>query len=249
MLTEDRHQAIQQLLETSRSVSTQQLMELLEASESTIRRDLLDLEAQGKLLRVRGGAIRKREINRQDRESEMDVRRHLNYEEKQKIAEFAARLIQPGDMVYIDGGTTTEALIEKIEEKDALYITNAFSHAKILSERGFHVSLPGGQYKALTQTLVGEEACEYLDKYNFSIGFFGTNGVNESGFTTPDLQEGLVKKKAVSRCEKSYILADQSKFGLKQRVVFSKPDQSTVVTGQSDVHEDWEESLHLLQVQ
>ncbi len=231
MLTEERHQEILRLVNAQQTITNQSLIERLDSSESTIRRDLLDLEAKGLLYRIRGGAMARKEQGLNDSDSHVTARRNVNGEEKRKIGEFASRLIEPGDTVYIDGGTTTEALVRLIDQKDALYVTNAIFHASLLSEKGFHVSIPGGQYKSVTEAVVGEEACEYLDKYNFSIGFFGTNGINDSGFTTPDLQEGLVKKKAMSRCQKSYVLADHSKFDLKQTIVFGKKDQASVITG------------------
>lgn len=248
MLTEDRHDAIERMLEQKRSVSSQVLMEKLDASESTIRRDLLDLEARGKLVRVRGGAIRRPDRLQQEKSLRSTFEEKLYQEEKRRIARYAVDLIQPGDMVYIDGGTSTEALAELITEKDALYVTNALSHAKILSDKGLHVSIPGGMYRSVTETTVGEEACEYLEKYNFSIGFFGTNGINETGYTTPDFQEGLVKKKAVERCDKSYILADHSKFNQKQRVIFSRLNQSELITDKAEPDEEWERNLSVIRV-
>lgn len=229
MLTEDRQDAIVQLVEQNQSMTSQQLMKHFDASESTIRRDLQDLENKGLLYRVRGGAKAKNFRGLNDIEAGVASRRVLNREEKEKIAAMAVRLIEPGDTVYIDGGTSTECLVKLIQEKDAFYVTNAINHARILSEKGLHVSIPGGQYRALTEAVVGEEACEFLDKYNFSIGFFGTNGICETGYTTPDLQEAMLKKKAVSKCAKSYVLADHSKYGLRQRISFAQPEQCTLI--------------------
>ena len=76
--------------------------------------------------------------------------------------------IAPGDFVYLDAGTTTELLIEYITSHQAVFVTNAISHAKRLAERGFTVYLLGGEFKAVTEAIVGEEAVAALEKYNFT---------------------------------------------------------------------------------
>lgn len=230
MLTEERQQEILRLVNQHQTITSQDLIEKLDSSESTIRRDLMDLEDKGLLWRIRGGAKARNTQGIADMDSRVASRRGHNAQEKREIAQFASQLIEPGDTVYIDSGTSTEALAELIDQPEAVYVTNAVFHANLLSQKGMHVSIPGGQYKAVTEAVVGEEACDYLDKYNFSIGFFGTNGISDAGLTTPDLQEGLLKKKAVSRCERSYVLADHSKFGLKQRITFARPGETTILT-------------------
>lgn len=89
-------------------------------------------------------------------------------------------------------------MIEYIRETQATYVTNALSHAKRLADKGFHVILIGGEPKSSTDAIVGAEAVVNLQKYHFSKGFFGTNGVEQNGgFTTPDAREAMVKQTAV----------------------------------------------------
>lgn len=97
---------------------------------------------------------------------------------------------------------------------------------------GFRVYLIGGELRAVTEAVVGEEALESLRKYNFTKGFFGINGISKkSGFTTPDVNEALVKKTALSQCLDAYILADASKFGRISAVCVAGLDQAVIVTG------------------
>ena len=147
MLTEERHQKLLNLVNTNQTVSTQELVDHLDTSESTLRRDLLELESKGLLWRIRGGAKARNIAGMNDNDSRVSARRTHNAPEKKKMAEFASQLIEPGDTVYIDGGTSTEFLIEQIQQKDAFYITNAIFHANKLAAKGFSVSLVGGQYK------------------------------------------------------------------------------------------------------
>ena len=152
-------------------------------------------------------------------------------EEKKKIAMYAARLVVPNDFIYIDAGTTTEYLIDYLEEKNATYVTNAVTHARKLAIAGFKVILIGGELKGLTEAVVGNQAIITIDRMNFNKGFFGTNGITEkSGFTTPDINEALVKETAFNHCHFKYILADSSKFGETSAVTFGNIGEATILT-------------------
>ena len=185
MLTEKRQKEILRFLDEKGSVTVQELTERLDASESTIRRDLAVLHQKGALVKVFGGAVQA-ESRINIREEKVALRKELNKEEKIRIAAYAATLVEPDDFVYLDAGTTTEYMIPFLTEKSAVFVTNAVSHALRLTENGFRVILIGGELKAATEAIVGNEAYVNLQKYNFTKGFFGTNGLNRtSGFTTP----------------------------------------------------------------
>ncbi len=230
MLTEERFSKILSILESMGSVTVQQLMAELGASESTIRRDLNTLDAEGKLTKVHGGAIRKNG-KYSTRDDEVITRKEKNKDAKMKIAKYAAGLIQPGDFVYLDAGTTTELMIDYLECEQVTFVTNAISHAKRLAERGFTVYLLGGEFKAVTEAIVGEEAVTTLDKYNFTRGFWGANGVStQKGFSTPELKEAMVKKKSMENCLARYVLADESKWNQISSISFAAFEEATVIT-------------------
>lgn len=230
MLTEERHVRILALLETMGSVTVQQLMAEFDASESTIRRDLTTLDQQGQLIKVHGGAVLKNAAY-STIDDEVVHRKEKNKEAKEKIAQYAAGLILPNDFVYIDAGTTTERMIDFITEHQAVYVTNAITHAKKLADRGFTVYILGGEFKAVTEAIVGEEAVVTLEKYNFTKGFWGANGVNlQKGYSTPELKEALVKKKSMENCRECYVLADESKFSQISSVTFAPFESATVIT-------------------
>ena len=230
MLTEERQAKILAILENMGSVTVQQLMTELDASESTIRRDLTALDVKGKLTKVHGGAILKNTAY-STIDDEVIHRREKNREAKEKIAKYAAELILPGDFVYVDAGTTTDCMIDYIPTKQAVFVTNAITHAKKLADRGFTVYILGGEFKAVTEAIVGEEAVVTLEKYNFTKGFWGTNGISLSkGFSTPELKEALVKKKAMENCIECYVLADDSKFNQISSVTFGSMESATIIT-------------------
>lgn len=230
MLTEERYSKILKILESNGSVTVLDLVKELNISESTIRRDLVALDSTGQLIKVHGGAISKSGV-RSSIEEKFIHKKELNLEAKKKIGKYAAELIKTDDFVYIDAGTTTECIIDSIKTKDATFITNAIGHARLLAERGFKVYVLGGEFKPTTEAIVGEEALASLDKYNFTKGFFGTNGISvKQGFTTPDLKEALVKQKAMENCKDVYVLADDSKFSKISNVSFGSFNKAHVIT-------------------
>ena len=91
--------------------------------------------------------------------------------------------------------------------------------------------LTGGELKQTTEAVIGHEAIIQLQKYNFSIGFFGANGVTKhEGFTTPDPQEAAVKEWAMKKCRKKYVLCDSSKFGQVTPVTFGAYKDAVIIT-------------------
>lgn len=230
MLTEERFSKILSILESMGSVTVQQLMAELDTSESTIRRDLNTLDANGRLTKVHGGAIAKTGFYH-TKDENVTNRKELNRESKIKIAKYAASLITPKDFVYLDAGTTTELIIDYLTTKQTVFVTNAIGHAKRLAEYGCTVYLLGGEFKAVTEAIVGEEAIARLEKYNFTKGFWGTNGISiKKGFSTPDIKEAMVKKKSMENCKKCYVLADESKFEQISSITFAPLEQASVIT-------------------
>ena len=230
MLTEERQGIIAALVEEKRSVTVQELMEELKTSESTIRRDLNALDACGRLVKVHGGAVAKDSVF-STRDDEVSLRKERNREAKIRIAKYAASLIGPDDFVYLDAGTTTELMIDYIQEKSAVFVTNAVTHAKKLSQAGFRTYILGGEFKAATEAIVGDEAIASLEKYNFTKGFWGSNGVSmEKGFSTPDVKEAMIKKQSMRQCTDCYVLCDGSKFSQISCVTFASFEKATVIT-------------------
>lgn len=230
MLTEKRQEEILKQLETKGSVTVQELTEYFKASESTIRRDLNVLDKKGALVKVFGGAVQNdRKLT--TREEKVSLRMELHREEKLRIGQYAASLIEPEDFIYLDAGTTTGAMIPYLTEHSASFVTNAVSHALQLSENGFRVILIGGELKSSTEAIVGNEAFVTLQKYHFTKGFFGTNGISRhSGFTTPDINEAMIKECAMKHTRRPYVLCDHSKFCQTTPVCFGEYASAQILT-------------------
>ena len=230
MLTEQRYDIILKLLEEKNSITVSEVKDLLNTSESTVRRDITALHNAGKLVKVFGGAVAcDRTVV--THEPTVEQKAAVNVEEKQLVAAKAASLIGPEDFVYLDAGTTTACMLTYLTEKSATFVTNAVAHAKALAAAGFRVYLVGGELKGSTEAVVGNQALVNLQSYHFTKGFFGTNGISrQNGLTTPDMNEAMVKKTAMGQCRECFILADHSKFGNVSSVTFGSFQGGTILT-------------------
>ena len=232
MLAEERFAQILDLLSEKRSATVQELCEALNASESTIRRDLTELDRLGKVNNVHGVATLPDRPFMAD-EPPMDANQSLPIPEKRAIAKAAAALIRPQDFVYIDAGTTTLALVQVLSGSalEAHYVTNGIAHARLLAQKGCKVFVPGGMLRPNTEAIVGAAAVASLQAYNFTKAFLGVNGVDlQAGFTTPDPEEAAVKATAVRRARESWFLADSTKFARVYPAVITELRGGAILT-------------------
>ena len=196
MLAEERFSLIMEQLDRKRTVTVQELCEALNTSESTIRRDLTELDRQGKLNKVHGGATLPDSRFLAD-EPTMEAKETLAVEQKRSIAQAAAQLINANDFVFIDAGSTTLELVRALtgDALKASYLTNGVAHARALAQKGCRVYLPGGLLRPQTEAIVGAPTVSIIQQYNFTKAFMGANGVAlEAGFTTPDPEEAAVRR-------------------------------------------------------
>jgi DeoR family fructose operon transcriptional repressor len=231
MLAEERYESILEVLAQRRTVTVQELSAQLGASEATVRRDLTALGGSGRLRKVRGGAALASPLTAVTRDDLVSDRSGRNYAAKLVIARAAAALIKPDDFVYIDAGSTTALLVEQITASGASFVTNAMSHALALARKGCPVFLLGGEVKPSTEALVGAAALKNLARYNFTLGFFGTNGITlKNGYSTPDPAEAMVKAQAMKQCKEAWVLADPSKFDVICPVSFGRFRDARIIT-------------------
>ncbi len=211
MLTEERYQHILTKVEENDIVTINELLQPLKASESTIRRDLQNLENQGLLTRIHGGAKKRQRLNF---EATMDEKQQRFHAEKIAIARAAAQLITKEDVIYLDAGTTTVEMIPFIPTNLSVkVVTNSVKHASLLVDQAIDTIILGGTIKLATNATLGQETIQQLKQFRFSKAFMGMNGAHlEAGFTTPDPEEAVVKKLAMSQSQTAFVLLDHSKF-------------------------------------
>ncbi|WP_279647374.1 DeoR/GlpR family DNA-binding transcription regulator [Ligilactobacillus ubinensis] len=229
MLAEERHQIILQMLKSNNVVKLQDICGQTHCSESSARRDLQLLEEAGLLARVHGGAKIKYSLQR---ELDMTGKATRNTQEKAAIAAMAGEHIQAEDVIYLDAGTSTLALISSFTPDLKLtVVTNGVMHASLLADQNIRTILVGGELKNTTKAIVGVEAVETLKRFRFNKAFLGINGIHPKfGFTTPDPDEAAVKKIAIAQSEQVYVLADPTKFDAVSFVKVAEIGDATVIT-------------------
>lgn len=213
MLTEERRQTILEQLRARSMLSVAELSERLAVSPMTIRRDLQALEAQGALLRVRGGAASLHAAN----EPSLISREEQSAEEKEAIGQAAAGLVADGDVIILDAGTTTQHLARNLRtRRKVVVVTNAINvAAEILRCEGVEVIIVGGKLKKKEMSLVGPFGCHALGQIHADKLFLSVAGVDpEAGLTDYDLLEVDGKQAMIRAAREVILLADHTKFGV-----------------------------------
>nr|WP_239551744.1 DeoR/GlpR family DNA-binding transcription regulator [Streptococcus saliviloxodontae] len=203
------------------------LVDLLNTSESTVRRDLDELATEKKLRRVHGGAEKYQSLQEELSNFQKSIK---NVHEKESIARFSQNLIDEGDVIFIDAGTTNELLVREIDKKGVTVVTNSIHHAAKLVEKQIKTLIIGGFVKQSTDASIGHLAVEQLSKLNFDKAFIGANGIDADFITTPDIEEAVIKKMVVNNAKKTYVLADASKVGHVSFVKIVGVEQIELVT-------------------
>lgn len=228
MLTEERHNIILDLLREKGVIKIIDLIEATNTSESTIRRDLTYLESINALKRIHGGATLPKGRLIEPSYSEKEVQ---SVDEKKIIAKYAASLIEDGDSVYLDAGTSTYEMIQYIDKNNIVVVTNGLKHINALIDKNINAYILGGKIKNTTKAVIGSDALKSLEKFRFDKCFLGINGIHiECGFTTPDSEEAMLKENAIKHSRQSFVLADESKFGEVSFVKVADLKDAVIIT-------------------
>lgn len=218
MLLEERHQTILNLLDEQGSVSVTDLVTRFNVSEMTIRRDLDFLERRGYLRRVHGGAITDRG---RSYEPSFLTRAAVNQELKERIGKAAAELVNPGDSLILDVGTTTLEIARHLADKNELtIITPCFQIASVLAgNSNIRLILTGGILRPKELSMYGPLAERVFNDYFVDKLFLGAAGVDfTAGLTEFNLEDTLVKHAMLRSAKQVILTVDSSKFN---RVAFT----------------------------
>lgn len=216
MLTAERKALVLELLGRDGRVVARDLAERLDVSDDTVRRDLRELAAEGRLIRVHGGAMPVSPATQ-----DFTARRSVATESKRVVvAAAAAALIEPGSTVFVDGGTTSLALCAQLPlTARATVITHAPTVAVALNDHpGVEVLLIGGRMYPHSVVTVGAVALEQLEGMRADLFFMGVSGIDaEAGLTTGDAEEAAMKRAFLQRAADTYVLASTEKLGTTAR--------------------------------
>lgn len=199
-------------------------------SQSTIRRDLKELEQQGEIEMFRGGGVR---LKKESVELDLEQKMVLNREEKERIAAFAAKLIHTGDVIFLDPSSVNALLIDCLkEEEDISVVTNSIAHINRLVRMRIPCTLIGGEIKSATCSCIGTIAEQELREFRFSKCFLGANGISvEFGISNHDPRERAIKRIAINNSVKTYFLIDSAKYGVSAMCKVADFDECTIITG------------------
>lgn len=230
---EERKRMIVEYVRQQGRASVQELAQLLQVSDSTIRRDLKDLEEEQQLQRTHGGAVPLFQADDDPEPSFLEKEDRFR-QQKQAIAETAYSLIREGDTVLLDSGTTTYYLAKLLHGiKKLTVVTNSIVVARELAnDRSIEIILTGGTLRPETQAMVGPFAERNIGMIHADKLFLATNGFDaESGLTTPNMIEASVKSKMIRSARQVILLADHSKYGRVSFVRFGELfDVNCIVT-------------------
>lgn len=209
-----RRQEILNLIREDGHAKVQKLAQIFKVSEVTIRQDLETLEEMGFVQREHGGAFLK-DVGSFAKTGTLLNQSHL--EEKREIARKAAALIQEGDSIILDSGSTTTELARLLTDfKSLTVLTNALNIAFILGENpGINLIVSGGEFKAPTLSLTGDMAAATFKGIHVAKCFLATAGISpDMQLTYPGLSDLVVKSAMIRAADKVYLLADSSKLGI-----------------------------------
>lgn len=234
---ERRIKELSAILKEQPMLSINKLSELLHVSEMTIRRDLKYLDE----IKEDGARLHKR---MSDSESEYDasLEETKNYIEKDRIAKFAATLIDPGDIIVIDSGTSAAAMAKYVPENMGLTIIgyNFTVLSRLHNKKDVALIFSGGYYHGNDQMFESPEGIEMIKAHRANKLFLSASGVHETlGITCTHSYEVQTKRAAIGSSLEKILLVDSSKFGVVRTPYFAQLDEIDVIITDSKISPEW----------
>lgn len=211
-------------------------------SDVTIRRDLESLERRGLLERTHGGAVITRWMRAEPPYLEAIAR---NTEEKQIIGQTAASLAEPGDAVYLNGGTTTLQVFRHLRAPRLKVVTNHVGIALEAADTDIELLLLGGQYRAPSNSVVGPFATDALRRTHATKAFIGVEGISlASGLTTPVAAEAEIARVMIEQTRgRVVVVADHSKIGTVADFLIAAVDQVDALVVDAAIDTEYRDQL------
>jgi len=177
-MVNERQKKILNLLEERGSLSLHELIDYCEVSEATIRRDLTSLEEKNLLYRTHGGAMKR--TTARGSEIGVEAKRTEFLPEKKEVAKYLCKnVVQSGQTIYLDAGTSTYEMIDYLRDRKITVVTNSTYHLPRLINNKIHTIILGGTLKHSTQAVIGHTAIEQLKNYSFDMCFVGCTYFNQ----------------------------------------------------------------------
>ena len=237
MLTSQRKQLILEKLGAEGQVQSKALSMLFDVSEDTIRRDLRELAAEGRLQRVHGGALPSSSAIAPYAE-----RQSVKMDAKKRVARKGAQLISSGQVVIVDGGTTTSELITFFPpDLRITVVTHSPSIAlRLVDHPSIEVILIGGRLYQHSIVAVGAAAIEGIENIHADLFFMGVTGIHpEAGLTTGDFEEACIKRAFSGRAAETVVLASPEKVNTASSFVIGDVSSVNTIVVEDNTDRDW----------
>ncbi len=225
----DRLKQIMAKLADGEELTVEQASQLFSASQATIRRDFQRLHASGEVEKTWGGVrLRGRGFNLMPPFPERQIRQN---EAKAAIAAKAASLVRDGDVVMIDGGTTTVHMAAALASRAIRIVTNSMIIAHEIDrlrgrKEGAEVYLAGGHLFPQSELLVGRQARTMIESYHAQWAFISLSGIDEKGVTNHEERVVEIERAMMDHAEKVVLVADHSKCGIRSMVHLCELDEA-----------------------
>lgn len=239
----DRIELIAELLDKRGKLSLIQLEEAFpNVSQMTLRRDLLQLEQDGRIIRVRGGAMSVKEVQKVSGEA-YTKKTTMHPEEKRAIAQKAASLIDEGCSLFVDGGTTAMYLAKELPDIHCNIFTNGIAVAMELAQKkNININLIGGQLMRDNLSTASPVADKYFSDTNFELAIISASAFAEdSGFSCGSPVEADLLKLIRRKAKAVYMMLDSSKIGKIMPYTFAHIEDIDVLITDENFPEDVKE--------
>jgi len=237
MLTSQRKQLILEKLGTEGQVQSKALSMFFDVSEDTIRRDLRELAAEGRLQRVHGGALPSSSAI-----APFAERQSVKIDAKKRVARKGAQLISSGQVVIVDGGTTTSELITFFPpDLRITVVTHSPSIALgLVDHPSIEVILIGGRLYKHSIVAVGAAAIEGIENIHADLFFMGVTGIHpEAGLTTGDFEEACIKRAFSGRAAETVVLASPEKINTASSFVIGDVSSVNTIIVEDHTDKEW----------
>jgi DeoR family ulaG and ulaABCDEF operon transcriptional repressor len=228
----ERERLIEEALRPTGFVSYRELEALLEASPATIRRDLTRLEETGRIVRVHGGARRAEEADGSPRliGTPFDLSISQNLAAKQAIGRAAAALVQPGEGIMVDGGTTTLQMCPHLAGRHCQVLTNSLHIVNaLLPQDGTRILVPSGTVFREQNIILAAAGEDSMPRFHAPKLFMGAAAVGPRGIMQADVILVAAERRLIDRAEEVVLLVDSSKFTAQSGTIVCGLDEIDVV--------------------
>ncbi|MEX0818006.1 MAG: DeoR/GlpR family DNA-binding transcription regulator [Pirellulaceae bacterium] len=240
-IAEERRSRLLELVRLRGFASLPDIAGELDVSESTVRRDLDYLEETGEARRTHGGVFY---TGPSPKLQHFDLRQKTHWEKKRQIADAASQLIEDGDTILLDGGSTTYELARRLVHRPLQVVTNSLPVANLFASSNADLVMVGGYVHGRTGVSLGPYANEMLADLNVGRAVLSIAGLNDNGYYNSNLLLVETERAMMKAADEVVIVADSTKFGRTSLARLCQLSEADILVVDSDITDQWREKLN-----